>query len=233
MLLRVSRTSFWLAALVAAVVLAIPTGWETPLTGFAAFASLLSFGLWRAGLKQVCRSETAHALLPDAMPLTRSSLDDAASMVERCCAEAHGFEAALHAVSRILMTELGALRVSVYRVMGADASHARVSELIESQPGFHAAERRVHLQRSALGQAIATQHDIAECAGTVVLPVLGPGGVVAVIEMTGMHIGFEPEALASLLALAQAQLACRAEPAAKARPRAGNGGFSVRLGENA
>ena len=233
MLLRVSRTSFWLAALAAAVALAIPTAWETWLTAFAAVASLLSFGLWRAGLKQVRRSETAHALLPDAMPLTRSALEEAASRVERCCAEARSFEAALHAVARILMTELGGLRATVYRVMGADASHARISELIETQPGFHAIERRVHLQRSALGQAIATQHQIAEGTGTVVVPVLGPRGVVAAIELTGMHIGVEPEALASLLALAQAQLACLAEPAARTRRRAGNGGFSVRLGENA
>lgn len=233
MLLRVSRLSFWLAAFAAAVALAIPTGWETALTGFAALASVLAFVLWRSGLTEVRRGETVHALLPEALPLTRAALDDAAAMVERCCAEARTFESALHGVARILMTELGALRVAVYRVMGADATHARVSELIEAQPGFHSTERRVQRQRSALGRAITTQREAIDASGAMALPVLGPGGVVAVIEMTGMHIGIEPEALATLLALTQSQLSRLAEPGAKARPRAPDGRFAARLGENA
>lgn len=233
MLLRVSRISFWLAALAALVALAIPTGWETLLTSFAVAASALAYGLWRSGVAQVRRFETGDALLPEAAPLTRSALDDAAFMVEACCADAASFEVALHGVARILKSELGALRVSVYRVVGADDTHARVSELIEAQPGFYSAEHRVHLQRSVTGRAITTQREAIESAGALALPILGKGGAVAVIEMTGLQIGVEPEALTTLLALTQTQLSRRAEPVAMACRPAPGGGLSARLGENA
>jgi hypothetical protein len=233
MLLRVSRITFWLAALAAAVALAIPTGWETGLTGFAALASAVAYALWCSGVAQVRRGETLHALVPAAAPLTLSALHEAASMIEGRCGEAGSFEAALHGVARILKTELGALRVAVYRVMGADDTHARLSELIEAQPGFHSAEHRVHLRRSSLGQAITTQREAIDAAGAVALPVSGPGGVVAVIEMTGMQIGIDADALTTLLTLARAQLSQRAEPARPDRRRAAEGGLGARLGENA
>ena len=233
MLLRVSRLAFWLAALAAAVALAVPSGWETALTGFAVAASTAAFGLWRAGLAELRRSGGAPALLPDAVPLTRSALNEAAERVEACCAEATGFEAALHGVARILKAELGALHVVVYRVMGADVAHARLSELVEAQPGFRLVEQRVHLQRSALGQAIVSQREVVDAAGTATLPVLGHGGTVALIELSGLQIGVDPDALADLLALAQLQLSRRAEPAVKARRGAADGGYSARLGENA
>lgn len=219
MLLRVSRMAFWLAALAAAVALIIPTGWETWLTGFAVAASALAYLLWRSGLGQLRRAGTVHALLPDAAPLTGSALGDAAALIEARCGQAGSFEAALHGVAHVLKTELGALRVTVYRVMGADDTHARVSELIEAQPGFHSVEQRVHLRRSGIGQAITTQREAIEAGAAVALPVAGPGGVVAVIEMTGMQIGIDAEALTTLLALAQAQLSQRAEPAPGTRRR--------------
>jgi hypothetical protein len=233
MLLRVSRLAFWLAAVAAAVALTIPTGWETSLTGFAVAASAAAFGLWRAGLAELRRTGGAQALLPDATPLTRSALDEAASSVEASCAEAPSFEAALHGVARILKAELGALRVVVYRVMGVDATHARLSELVEAQPGFHLAEQRVHLQRSALGRTIGARHATVDAAGTATLPVASQGGTVALIELSGLQIGVDPDALTALLALAQAQLSQRAEPAAKARRQNPDGGYSARLGENA
>lgn len=233
MLLRVSRISFWLAALAAGVALAIPTGWETVLTGFAVAASALAYGLWRSGVAQVRRFETGDALLPEAAQLTRSALDDAASLIEACCTDAASFEAALHGVARILKSELGALHVSVYRVMGADDTHARVSELIEAQPGFHSAEHRVHLQRSGTGRAITTQREAIEPGGALALPILGKGGAVAVVEMTGLQIGIEPEALSTLLALTHTQLSLRADPVAKPCRPAPGGGLSARLGENA
>lgn len=233
MLLHISRLAFWLAALAAAVALAIPTGWETVLTGFAALASALAYALWRSGLAQVRRSETGHALVPEAAPLTDSALNEAASMIEACCAEAGSFEAALHGVAHILKTELGALRVAVYRVMGADDTHARVSELIEAQPGFHSAEQRLHLRRSGIGQAITSRREAIDTGGAVALPVAGAGGVVAAIELTGMQIGIDAEALATLLALAQARLSQRAEAAPRRRRRAPDGGVPARLGQNA
>lgn len=233
MLLRVSRISFWLAALAALLALAIPTGCENLLTGFAVAASALAYLLWRAGLAQLRRFETGDALLPEAAGLSRSALDDAASLVEACCADATSFEAALHGVARILKSELGALRVSVYRVMGADDTHARVSELIEAQPGFHSAEHRVHLQRSAAGRSVATQREAIEPGGALALPIIGKGGAVAVIQMAGLQIDIEPEALTTLLTLTQTQLSRRAEPAAKVCRPSSAGRVSTRLGENA
>ncbi|MEQ1684920.1 MAG: hypothetical protein ABL916_14835 [Burkholderiaceae bacterium] len=232
MLLRVSRLAFWLAAVAAAVALAVPTGWETSLTGFAVAASAAAFGFWRAGLAELRRTGGADALLPEAEPLTRSALDEAASRVEACCAEASGFEAALHGVARILKAELGALHVVVYRVMGFDTTHARLSELVEAQPGFLLAEQRVHLQRSALGRAVESQQEVVDPAGTATLPVLGQGSAVAVIELSGLQIGIDADALTAVLAHARAQLSQRAEPAAKARRQHPDGRYAARLGEN-
>lgn len=233
MLLRVSRMMFWLAALAAAVALTIPTGWETALTGFAVATSALAYLLWRSGLAQLRRAGAVHALWPGAAPLTRCALDEAATLIEHCCAGAGSFEAALHGVARILKAELGALRVEVHRVLGADETHARVSQMIEAQPGFHFAEHRVHFLHSALGRAILAQRAAVDPSGVVVLPVPGPGGVVAAIEMTGMQIDIDVDALTTLLALAQAQLSERAEPACKGRRRLAGGQLSARLGENA
>jgi len=233
MLLRVSRFAFWLAALAAAVALTIPTGWETWLTGVAVAASALAYLLWRSGLAQLRPDGTVLELLPDAAPLTRSALNDAAVSVEARCAQAESFEAALHGVAHVLKTELGALRVTVYRVLGADDTHARVSELIAAQPGFHSAEQRIHLRRSVLGQAITTQREAIDVGGALALPVVCPGGVVAVIELTGMQIGIDADALTTLLALAQEQLSQRAEPAVLNRRRPADGVLSSRLGENA
>lgn len=233
MLLRVSRLAFWFAALAAAVALAIPTGWETTLTGLAVAASAAAFGLWRAGLSELRRTAGAQAQWPDPEPLTRSALDEAAARIDTCCAQASSFEAALHGVARTLKTELGALHVAAYRVMRADLTHAWVSELVESQPGFQLAEQRVPLERSALGRAIALRHVILDPAGAATLPVLGQGVSVALIELTGLQIGIDADALAAVLAQAQTQLSQRAEPALKARRGAPDGGHSPRLGENA
>ena len=225
--------TFWLAALAAAVALTVPTGWETALTGFAVAARALASLLWRSGLAQLRRAGAGQALWPDAEPLTRSALDEAATLIEHCCARAASFEAALHGVARILKTELGALRVEVHGVLGADETHARVSQLIDAQPGFHFAEHRVHLRHSALGRAIVAQRANLDTSGAVVLPVPGPGGVVAAIEMTGMQIDIDVDALTTLLTLAQAQLAQRAEPGCKGRRPVPGGQLSARLGENA
>lgn len=233
MLLRLSRLAFWLAALAAAVALAVPTGWETALTGLAVAASAAAYVFWRAGLGELRRSESVDALLPDAEPLTSSALNEAASRVEACCTEAPGFESALHGVARILKTELGALHVVVYRVLGSDVSHARLSELIETQPGLQLAEQRVHLQRSAPGRAIASGRQVIDAGGIAAVPVLGRGDAVALIELSGLQIGIDPEALTALLALAQASLSQRAEPMARARRQTPDGRTFTRLGENA
>ena len=62
MLLRTSRITFCLAALAAAVALAIPAGWETGLTGFAAVVRAIAYALWRSGVAQLRRSEDVQVI---------------------------------------------------------------------------------------------------------------------------------------------------------------------------
>lgn len=229
MLLRLSRACFWFAATAAAVALAVPTGRETLLTGVALCGALAAFGLWRSGLREVCRTEARDVLAPEALALTQDSLADAAALIERSCDTAASFETALHAVARTLRAELGARHAMVLRVIAADATHASVSELIEHQPGFHAVERRVHLQRSLSGRAIAGCCVASDPPGALVMPVCAAGGVVAVIEMNGIDINIEARALSGLLTLAGERLSQLAAPGRRRHAAAVSG----MVGENA
>lgn len=232
MLLRLSRACFWFAAAAAAVALAVPTGRETLLTGVALCGALAAFGLWRSGLREVRRTEALDALAPEALALTLDALGEAAATIERSCDAAASFESALHSVARILRAELGVRHCAVQRVLRADATHACLSELIESQPGFNAVERRVPLLRSLPGRAISDRGVAGDPPGAVVLPVCAGGGVVALIEMNGIGIDVEARALSALLALAGERLSRLAEPAALARCRPPSAACESTVGKN-
>jgi hypothetical protein len=232
MLLQLSRVCFWFAASAAAVALAVPTGRETLLTGLSLVSVLTAFVLWRSGLRELRNAGTLRGGAPDVLPLSCSALDDAALQIEHCCEAQAGFEPTLHDVASILKSELGALHTVVYRVLGADAGHARVSELIQAQPGFRTVERRVNLQRSVLGHAIASRREAGMPPGGVVVPVCARGGVVAAIEMNGIGITFDAPALAGLLTLARERLSSLAEPEEKGRRPPVFGKGSCRVGEN-
>ena len=146
MLFRLSRVSFWLAAAaVAALALLAPGGHEPLLAGVALAASAAGFGLWRFGAVAQRRFDSAPTAAPRPDPLTQAALLDAAAMLVRQADEAASFDAALHAVARVLRGELGARRVVVREVRSVDATHAQVAELIESQPGFKARSRPLRL----------------------------------------------------------------------------------------
>lgn len=210
MLLRLSRVSFWLAAAVAALTLLAPGGHETLLTGIAVAASAAAFGLWRSGISAQRRICAAAAIVPGPVALTQASLRDANAMLAKQADEAASFEAALHAVTHVLRGELGARSVSVHEVRDIGATHAQVADLVESRPGFQARAKSVRLDAAPLGQAIRSQVEAGAPPGVVAVPVLGAGRVVAVIELSGIDVPVEPQALAGLLRLARMKLSKRA-----------------------
>ena len=213
MLFRLSRVSFWLAAAVAALALLVPGEHATALTVVALVASATAFWLWRSAVRAQQRDHHALSAVPDPAVLTDVSLREAAATLVRRAEAATTFEAALHAVAQVLRGELGARQVSVSELAGVDATHVRVIDLIESLPGFRAVPRRVRLDGTQLGQALRSQREAGVPPAAIVLPVLAGAQVVAVIELTGIDVPVDPEALARLLDLARTSLAKRAQGA--------------------
>ena len=219
MLFLLSRVSFWLAAAAAALALLAPGGRETLLTGVVLVASLLAFGLWRSGLRQLRRAPAATTALAEPVVLTQTALLEAAAMLVRQADEAASFADALHGVARVLRGELGARQATVCEVREIDATHAQVADLIEASPGFRAKARPVRLDATPLGQAIRSGVEAGVPPGGVAVPVLASARVVAVIELSGIDVPVEPPALAGLLRLARVTLS-RLAPAGPAAPDA-------------
>ena len=214
MLLRLSRTSFWLAAAVAALALLAPTGHETLLMVITGVASLLALALWRSALHGEQRLPVAALASTPAPALNESLLRDAAAQIVSAARDAASFELALHAVARVLRSELGARAVAVHEVHDVNATHARIGDLIESQPGFRTVPRRVRLDTAPLARALREQRPAGRPPGAVALPVAAGGRVVAAIELSAIEVAVTPAALAKLLELACSALAARAPAAA-------------------
>lgn len=210
MLLRLSRASFWFAASAAALGLWLPGGRETLLTWVALVASAAAFVFWRHGVRERTRANALARLLPTPSALADTSLCDAAAGIQRCVAAAPSFEAALHGVARLLKSELGAREVTVHEVLEAEPTRVRVARWVESRPGLRLDERWIRVEVSALAQSIAQQCERGEPPGVVGVPVVRGGRVVAALELTGIDIAFEPEALAGLLVLSRRRLGERA-----------------------
>lgn len=212
MLLRLSRTSFRLATAVSALALLAPGGRGTLLMAVAGGASLAALGLWRSALHRQ-QGQPAAAAMPvrPGLVLDESMLRGAASGVERGAQAAASFETALHTVARVLRSELGARGAAVHEVHDVDATHAFLSDLIESQPGFRTVERRVRLDTSALARALREQRPAGQPPDAVALPIVVDGRVVAAIELSAIELPVVPEALARLLDLACSALAQRAQ----------------------
>ena len=214
MLLRLSRTSFWLAAAVAALALFAPAGHETLLTLITAAASLLALALWRSALHGELRRPVVASTLASAPVLGESGLRDAAAQIVGGVREAASFEAALHAVAGVLRSELGARAVAVHEIHAVGATHASVGDLIASQPGFRTVSRRVRLDATPLARALRERLPAGQPPGAVVLPVVGSERVIAAIEWSGIDLAIDPAALAGLLDLAGTSLTARAPAAA-------------------
>ena len=229
MLLRLSRTSFWLAAAVAALALLAPAGHETLLMLITGAASLLALALWRSALRSELRRPAAALLSTPAPVLDRSVLLDAAAQIVSATRDALSFEPALHAVARVLRSELGARTVAIHEVHDVNATHARISDLIESQPGFRTVSRRVRLDAAPLARALRERRPAGGPPEALALPVVVDGRVLAAIELSAIDLAVDPEALAGLLELAGAALAARAPAAA---PPAGADAASAAPGAN-
>jgi len=212
MLFRLSRVSFWLAAAVAALGLLVPGTHATLLTAVALAASAAAFGFWRSALRSQHRDHAMLSAVPDPVMPSDSLLRDVAATLVREADAAASFEAALHAVARVLRSELGARECTVWALYEVDATHARLGELIEAQPGFHAVARRVRLAGTSLDQAIRTRRAAGQPPEPVVLPVCAGERVVALIEWVRIDVPVSAAALSELLEQAQATLAGRAAP---------------------
>jgi HPt (histidine-containing phosphotransfer) domain-containing protein len=205
MFLRLSRFAFWLAAAAAAVGLLAPHGHETLWTGITVVGSTLAFLFWRSGVRAASRASTVAAFSEPA-PLDHVALADASASLAQAVRDAGSFEAALHAVARLLRGELGARATTVYWLTGQGSNHAQVSALVESQPGFRTVARNLRLDGMPLGVAIATCREAGELPGNLAVPAVVDDRAVAVIELTGVDIAFEPQALAELLRSARCAL---------------------------
>lgn len=210
MLLRLSRLSFWLAAIIAAAALFAPHGHETLLLILTIAACAAAYALWRSGIASQRRTHLPAVLVPEPEPIGETSLLDAAAHLAREIDASASFEAALHAATRILRSELGAREASVVEVREVDATHAQVVDLIEAQPGFHPLSRRIRLTVGALGRAVASREAVLELPEAIALPVLGAGTrVVAVIELRRLELRIEAAALSGLIELVRVALARR------------------------
>ncbi|CAN5812139.1 hypothetical protein BH11PSE8_BH11PSE8_38910 [soil metagenome] len=225
MLLGLSRASFWLAALAAALAWAAPGGYGMLFSGVAAVAAVTAvaaFGFARGSRPRATdRNALPFPLQPhQPLVLTESSLLDVAAMIVRACGEAASFESAMHAVARLLKGELGAREVKVYAVNGVDAQHAHLAELVEARPGFRAVAQIVRIDRSPVGQAAAEGRCIGTPPEVVAMPIVADIKALAVIELAGIETTIEAAALASLLDLSRralAQVAQRHPGAAEVR----------------
>lgn len=217
MLLRFSRLAFWLAAAVAALALLAPRGHETLLTGVAGLTSVLALILWRAALGGEARRPLARRVDAPVAPLfDAAALAEASPLLLARAHAAGSFEAALHAVAQVLRGELGARQACVHEVLAVDDTHAQVSDLIESQPGFRTVARRIRLDAAPLALALRSQVEVSTPPDAVAVPVTRDAQVVAVIVLSTLDLTLEPNALAGLLALARVTLSQRAAaPAAE------------------
>jgi HPt (histidine-containing phosphotransfer) domain-containing protein len=202
MLLRLSRISFWLAATAAAVGLLAPRGHETLLTAIAGIGSALALGLWRSAVRAQRREAAAPSAVAAPELLGDTALADASALLEREGRAAASFEAALHAVARVLRGELGAREAAVHEVHAVDMTHAQISTLMEAHPGFKTVGHGIRLDSGPLGQAIRRQRIAGQTPGSLVIPVLVEDRVCAVIELAAIELAFDAKALGELLDLA-------------------------------
>jgi HPt (histidine-containing phosphotransfer) domain-containing protein len=211
-LLRLSRAAFWLAAGAAALGLAAPAAYRTPLLLLVTLTSALAFGAWRAALRAPWRPVLGAVGTP-ATPAAGAWREIEAELLRRIDA-ASTFEAALHAAAQLLRNEFGARELAVYEVGEVVDGHVPLRRLVASQPGFRAVPCRVRLDGRPLARAIAGRRPVVLAPAALVLPVGCGGVVVAALELGGLELALGAEDVASLLAAAGSSLERRAADAA-------------------
>ena len=154
MLPRLCRLSFWLAALAAALALMAPPQLGTWLTGTACIATVLAWGLWRAGL---ARARHERGLDPEtgSAGFGTPTLLEIGLRAGRAVDAAASFDAALLEAGKVFKSELGLRDVRALRIARAQADSADIAEVVDGRRVFCSAARRVRLDpTSTLARAV-------------------------------------------------------------------------------
>mgnify|MGYP001553269537 CR=1 FL=1 len=220
MLLRLSRLSLWLAAAAAGLALFGPLAQRELCSDIALALGGAAFVLWRGALAMRRRIERGADAVPDAMPLDAAALAAVEALVVRVASAAPDLETALQRSAETLRGELGARAARVFLVADRDGV-AGVCELIATQPAFCAPRRAPTPGETVLGLALRERRVCIDLPHGVALPVLGGGRAIALLELVGIEMPVDEEALASLLAATADALAARAASAATARVASG------------
>ena len=209
MLSHLSRLSFWLAALAAALALMAPARLGTWLTGVACAATVFAWGLWRAGLKRERRARTLEAGA-DPAGFGAPALLEIGLRAGRAVDAAASFDAALLDVGRVFKNELGLRDVRALRIEQARPDSADIAEVVEGRTAFCSAARRVRLDPSStLARAVLLGEVVIGPEGGAALPVCVDGRTVAVLELGAPVVPLGAAAFGALLTLAQEPLSRR------------------------
>ncbi|WP_127997055.1 Hpt domain-containing protein [Piscinibacter defluvii] len=218
MLLRLSRTLFWVAAVSAAAALAGPEHAATGLTAVAGLALIGSFACWRMAAAQRRADHAADDPIA-ARSLDRDGLLEAAELAGRAVAAAGSFDAALLAALDVLRAELGCRVAVAHRVLALEPPLARLVTLIDAGPGGRGVEHRVRLEHEPLGTALRDGRAAGRDGGPFALPVVFDGTPLAVLQLAEPALAADRDAMVALLdqlgqqlaAAARSELAPRAE----------------------
>lgn len=206
MLIRLSRTFFWVAAVSAATALAAPERAGTWLTALAGFALIGSFGCWRMAAAQR-RAESADDDPIAAGRLDRAGLLEAEALAARAVAAAGSLDAALLAALEVLRAELGCRVAVAHRVLALEPPMARLVTLIDVGPGGRGVEHRVRLEHEPLGTALRDGRATGRDGGPFALPVLHDGAPVALLQLAEPALAADADALVALFERVGLQLA--------------------------
>lgn len=206
MLLRLSRTLFWLAAVSAAAALAVPERAGTWLTALAGISLIASFGCWRMAAAQR-RAESSEDDPIAAGRIDQAGLLEAAALAARAIGAADSLDAALLAALEVLRAELGCRVAVAHRVLAIEPPMARLVTLIDTGPGGRGVEHRVRLEHEPLGTALRDGRAAGRADGPFALPVLHAGAPVALLQLAEPALAADPDGLAALFELVGLQLA--------------------------
>lgn len=218
MLIRLSRTLFWLAAASAAAALAAAEPAGTWLTALAGGALLGAFACWRLAAAQR-RADHAEDDPIAAGRLDEAGLLEVAARAARVIGPAATLDAALLAALEVLRSELGCRDAVAHRVLSLEPPLARLVTLIDAGPGGRGVEHRVRLDHEPLGTALRDGRPAGRPGGPWALPVAGEGAPVAVLQLGEPALEADPQGLATLFELVGLQLTA----AARREPRGGPG----------
>ena len=210
MLIRLSRTLFWLAACAAGAALVSPAQHGTWLTAAAGVALVGAYALWRVAMWRQGRIEAAAGPELPASHADEATLLEIALALARAAGAAATLPEALDAVARVFKTELGVRETTGHLVREIDATHATLATLLDAESGAAGQPHRVRLDAGALGEALRSGQAAASSLAKLVLPVHDGERIVAVLELGEPALAVDLAALANLLEHARLALAAAA-----------------------